>query len=57
MSTVLPVWMETFATAQQVASLAVDAADEAAAEAPAPEAPVEDLPLEQPEVKAGDDNG
>ena len=49
--------VETFATAQQVASLAVDAADEAAAEAQAPEAPVEDLPLEQPEVKAGDDNG
>ena len=49
--------VETFATAQQVASLAVDAADEPAAEAPAPEAPVEDLPLEQPEVKAGDDNG
>ncbi len=49
--------VETFATAQQVASLAVEAADEPAAEAPAPEAPVEDLPLEQPEVKAGDDNG
>lgn len=44
---------ETFATAQQVASLAADEADEPAQT----EAPAEELPVEQPEGKAGDDNG